>query len=75
MDEIVTSDMTIKRAKSFQYLGLTLDETLRFNVHVECLGKSLIKYFGILTKSNIESQINWQDNYIMRSYIPGFSME
>ena len=30
MDEIVTSDMTIKRVKSFQYLGLTLDETLRF---------------------------------------------
>ena len=47
MDEIVTSDMTIKRVKSFQYLGLTLDETLRFNEHVECLGKSLIKYFGI----------------------------
>ena len=47
MDGIVTSDMTIKRVKSFQYLGLTLDETLRFNEHVECLGKSLIKYFGI----------------------------
>ena len=47
MDEIVTSDMTIKRVKSFQYLGLTLDETLPFNEHVECLGKSLIKYFGI----------------------------
>ena len=50
MDEIVTSDMTIKRVKSFQYLGLTLDETLRFNEHVECLGKSLIKYFGIFNK-------------------------
>ena len=29
-------------SKSFQYLGLTLDETLRFNEHVECLGKSQI---------------------------------
>ena len=50
MDEIATSDMTSKRVKSFQYLGLTLDETLRFNEHVECLGKSLIKYFGIFNK-------------------------
>ena len=50
MDEIVTSDMTIKRAKSFQYLVLTLDKTLLFNEHEECLGKSLIKYFGIFNK-------------------------
>ena len=50
MGEIVTSDMTIKRVKSFQYLGLTLDGTLRYNEHVECLGKSLIKYFGIFNK-------------------------
>ena len=50
MDEIVTSFMTIKRVKSFQCLGLTLDETLRFNEHVECLGKSLIKCFGIFNK-------------------------
>ena len=47
MDEIVTSDMTIKRVKPFQYLGLTLDETLRFNEHVECFGKSMNRYFGI----------------------------
>ena len=50
MDEIVTSDMTIKRVKSFQYLVLTLDETLWFNEHVECLDKSLNKYFGIFNK-------------------------
>ena len=27
IDEIVAIDMTIKRVRSFQYLGLTLDET------------------------------------------------
>ena len=75
MDEIVTSDMTIKRVKSLKYLGLTLDENLRFKEHVKCLGKSVIKYFGILKKSYVESQINWQENYIMRSYIPRLSME
>ena len=50
LDEIVTSDMTIKVVKSFQYLGLTLDKTLHFNEPVECLGKSLIMYFGIVNE-------------------------
>ena len=35
------------RVKSFKYLGLTLDETLNWNEHVNELCKSLIKYFGI----------------------------
>ena len=48
--EIVTNNMTIYRKKSFQYLGLTLDETLRFNDHVDFLSTSLIKYFGIFNK-------------------------
>ena len=45
--------MTIKTVKSFQYLGLTLDETLRFNENVERLGNSLIKYFGIFLQNQI----------------------
>ena len=36
--------------KSFQYLGLTLDETLRFNNHEDFLSRSLIKYFGIFNQ-------------------------
>ena len=39
--------LTIMRVKSFKYLGLTLDETLNWNEHVNELCKSLIKYFGI----------------------------
>ena len=50
LNEIVTNNMTINRLKSFQYLGLTLDETLRFNDHVDFLSSSLIKYFGIFNK-------------------------
>ena len=42
--------MTINRVKSFQYFGLTLDETLRFNDHVDFLSSSLIKHFGIFNK-------------------------
>ena len=49
-NEIVTNNMTINRVKSFQYLGLTLDETLRFNELVDFLSRSLIKYFGIFNK-------------------------
>ena len=50
LNEIVTNNMTINRVKSFQYLGLTLDETLRFNKHVDFLSRSFIKYFGIFNK-------------------------
>ena len=47
LKEIKTEFMTIMRVKSFKYLGLTLDETLNWNEHVNELCKSLIKYFGI----------------------------
>ena len=47
LNEIETEFMTIMRVKSFKYLGLTLDETLNWNEHVNELCKSLIKYFGI----------------------------
>ena len=50
LNEIVTNNMTTNRVKSFQYLGLTLDETLRFNDHVDFLSRSLVKYFGIFNK-------------------------
>ena len=47
LDEISVESMTIKRVNSFKYLGLTLDETLHWNDHVDELCKSLVKYFGI----------------------------
>ena len=47
LNEIKTEFITIMRVKSFQYLGLTSDETLNWNEHVNEPCKSLIKYFGI----------------------------
>ena len=64
LDEIITSDLPIKRVKSFQYWGLTLDETLQFNEHVECLG---ILVFSI--NSTIGSQINNQLEEILHIQI------
>ena len=49
LNEIKTEFMTVMRVKSFEYLGLTLDEHLNWNEHVNELCKSLIKYFGIFT--------------------------
>ena len=40
LNAIVTNNMTINRVKSFQYLGLTLDETLRFKNHVDFISRS-----------------------------------
>ena len=50
LNEIVTNNMTINRVKLFQHLGLTLDETLWFDDHVDFLSRSLIKYFWIFNK-------------------------
>ena len=45
--EITTERMIIKRVNSFKYLGITLDETLNWSVHVNIRCESLLKYFGI----------------------------
>ena len=45
--EITTERMIIKRVNSFKYLGIALDETLNWSVHVNILCESLVKYFGI----------------------------
>ena len=45
--EITTERMIIKRVNSFNYMGITLDVTLNWSVHVNILYESLFKYFGI----------------------------
>ena len=65
LDEISVESMTIKRVNSFKYLGLTLDETLHWNDHVDELCKSPVKYFGIF---NHIISFTPQLNYIM--YFP-----
>ena len=47
LDDISVESMTLKRVNQFKYLGLTIDETLHWNDHVNELCKSLVKYFGI----------------------------
>ena len=39
--------MKIKKVNSFQYLRITLDETLNMSDHVSILCISRLKYFGI----------------------------
>ena len=60
--------MDIHRVDTFQYLGVTLDETLNWNEQVDQLCKSLLKYFGIFNqiKHKITTQIARQ--YIMHIY-------
>ena len=48
--EIKTEDMDIQRVGTFQYVGVTLDETLNWDEHVDILRKSLLKYFGIFNQ-------------------------
>ena len=46
-DEIVVDDVTIKRSASVKYIGLHIDKNLNWNVHIETLIMTLVKYFGI----------------------------
>ena len=69
LDEISFESMTIKRVNSFKYLGLTLDETLHWNGHVNELCKSLVKYFGIFNhiKNEITTKVARQLYYVFSS--------
>ena len=46
-DQIKTGVMEVTRVKTFQYLGVYFDETLKWNEHVNYVCNSLVKYFGI----------------------------
>ena len=48
--EIKTEYMDIQRVNTFQYLGVTLDETLNWHEHLDKLCESLLKYFGIFNQ-------------------------
>ena len=47
---IQTESMSIDRISIFKYLGVTLDETFTRNKHIDGIGKSLVKYFGLPIK-------------------------
>ena len=42
--------MTIKRAASVKYIGLQIDENFNWNVHIDFLIMTLVKYFGIFNQ-------------------------
>ena len=54
--EIVTPQMTIKRATEMKYLGLLLDQKLNYNEHVQSICNSILKYFGIF--NHIKHKVN-----------------
>ena len=57
--------MDIERVDTFQYLRVTLDETLNWNEHVDKLCKSLLKYFGTFNqiKHKVTTKIAHQIYY------------
>ena len=44
---IEIDDIEIQRSYSVKYIGLLIDEKLNWDVHIDSLIKSLVKYFGI----------------------------
>ena len=50
LNEIVVDNMKIKRSNSVKYIGKHIDEYLNWNVHVDNLLVSLLKYFGIFNQ-------------------------
>ena len=63
--EIVTEVMTIQRVCSAKYLGVVLDEKLRWHEHVESVCQTLTKYFGIFNhiKARVSMKIARQIYY------------
>ena len=46
--EIATENMVINRVDAVKYLGITIDEKLTCNTHVEYVSNSLREFFGII---------------------------
>ena len=57
---IQTEFMSIDRVPLFKYLGVTLDEPFTWNNHIDDIGKSLVKYFGIFNpiKNKVTSKFS-----------------
>ena len=49
-DQIKTGVMDVTRVKTFQYLGVYFDETLKWNEHFDYVCNSLVKYYGIFNQ-------------------------
>ena len=45
-EQIDTRVMNIARVKTFQYLGIYFDETMKWNEHISFVCNLLVKYFG-----------------------------
>ena len=50
LNDIVVDDVTIKRSASVKHIGLHIDENLNWNVHIDSLIMTLVKYFGIFNQ-------------------------
>ena len=52
LKEIVTDEISIERVTNIKYLGVLIDEKLNWNLHVNFVCDSLVKFFGILSISS-----------------------
>ena len=69
---IQTDVMQIARVKSVQYLGMSLDEDLYWHDHVDQIWASLWKTLGFLMTSKTWFPYEYQNSYIMPSFILGY---
>ena len=46
----MADDATIKISASVKYIGLHIDENLNWNVHIDSLIMTLVKWFGIFNQ-------------------------
>ena len=47
LKEIVTDEISIERVTNIKYLGVIIDEKLNWNMHINFVCDSLVKFFGI----------------------------
>ena len=60
--------MVTKRVDEVKYLGITIDEKLTWNAHVEYVCNSLMKLFGIVKQLRRKVTMILFDIFIMHLY-------
>ena len=56
---LIVNGQTIKKVNSCKYLGIIIDDELKWNLHIENIYKKIMKYTSILNSTQLNATRRW----------------
>ena len=66
---IILGSTTLARASNFKYLGIHLDNKLKYNLHLHYIKAKLSQFCGVTYRLKIFSPLRLQKIYVLCMYI------